>query len=156
MNRSAKIGVGMTSIIMIVVSFCLTFFAVQGVIIANQNKIVCDKRSEYIKEYYEADSKATKVYAGIIEEINNPFTDNVSLINSIQGIDEDIIVKKETDGLLIEYNVEVNDLTDLFIQIKYNEKENNYSINNWETVSHGTQTYNDKLDLWNGSFEYID
>lgn len=150
MKSKNKVGVGLTSIIMIILSFCLTIFAMEGLLTAKNNKRISDARCEHIKEYYSADKTATIMYA----DIKNICIDNCMNTKFISDIladkYDDITTIYELDGVKISYNVEINKESDLYVELKFDDITRDCAVKKWVVKDTSYEQENSPLNVWNG------
>jgi len=133
------IGVGTISLIMIFSVLCLTIFAMLTLSTSNAEKALADRTSSFVKGYYEADSKATKIRAQIYES----YTQGV-FPASIDGVD--ITYEHSGDITVAGYYCKVNDVQDLRVKLRL-EQTGSYVLE-WKTAYSEDWAYDDSLSVW--------
>jgi len=133
------IGVGTISLIMIFSVLCLTIFAMLTLSTANAEKILSDRTSSFVKGYYEADSEATKIKAGIFESYLNG-----TLPDSVRGTD--IEYEVGTDGFLASFTLDVNEVQRFVVKLSI--KGMAIDVLEWRIDSAGDWEYEDSLNVF--------
>jgi len=64
-SGGGSVGVGISSVLMIFIALCLTVFSVLSYLSARADYKLAEKAASATTAYYEADSKAEHIYAGL-------------------------------------------------------------------------------------------
>lgn len=150
-NNGLRINGGISSVILILIVFALSVFAVLSVKSSN-NELNMAKKSVYsVKEYYEADARAEE----ILSRIDKCLATGASL-QEIKAINDSIKIL-ENNGIVenIEYEVLIRDSTRLFVKLDIDHGlETKYSITDWKTEQEVSDEYEIVIpDLWDGDIE---
>ena len=107
---------------------------------SNAEKILSDRTSSFVKGYYEADSKATKIKAQIFDSYSSgQFPDS---------IDDVIITYEHSGGVTVAgYSCQVNDVQNLIVKLKL-EKTGN-TVMEWKTAYSENWETDDSLSVFN-------
>ena len=152
-QKNAGIGVGYVTIMIIFATLCLTVFAVLSFHAAGSNDALNDRAGEYLKEYYEADTRAKEILCRL-DEIADSSRNSLFFAESFEegaGEIEGVSVKNVNGGISAEYSVAINERQNIFVSITLFERNKEYQINVWQT---GTNSFEDEpgLNVWDGTF----
>ena len=118
-KRTAGIGIGYTSIMVIFVIISLTVLAVLSYTASGANQTLNDKSRIYMTEYYSAEVRVDKTIFDINETIDScikdgmfdwTFEDAVKKINGVSVI-------KHTDTFGVAFTEKINDNQQIYIEI---------------------------------------
>lgn len=130
-KREAPPAVGGSSLLVIFAVLCLTIFALLSLSTVQADNRLAEASSEAIKKYYEADTRAELILAGLREG------------TVPEGV--------EQDGTIYRYRCVVSDVQELQVEIQITG--NSYEILRWQLVSTTDWEEDDSLSLWDGSIE---
>ncbi len=150
MSDNAKTGVGFMSIVMVALALCLTIFATQGFMTSRTNRQISEKRCEYLKQYYEADGEAVKLYEQIRAICLDVTASTIDKRMQLTGMENIKSVADNNGKLIICYNVGINDSMDLQVEIENDEINGTVNINKWSVIS-GEDEEEQGLKLWDGT-----
>ena len=140
MNRSG-IGVGSASIVLIFAVLCLTVFSLISLLVAKNNKSLSDTEAALVVGYYEADAKAEKMLAELIEadgHTSGEFTDGE--IWSMWDT--------QTDKEILSYLCPISDDKELYVRVTVG---NGYAdILCWQMMDIGEWEFDASVDVWLG------
>lgn len=178
-NKGLVIHIGGASIMLILLAFVLSTFAVLSIKASNNEFRLAKKTAASVQEYYEADAKAQKVLAYLdalmksvaeeelaeslasaaqscgVEGISNMQIKNKTAIENVQEEEIDVI---EDDFLpqtmVISYEVTIREKTKLYVELEWNEKKEP-KIVLWKVKSEELEGYDMDLEenLWDGKIE---
>ena len=138
-QKMPGVGVGTISLIMIFSVLCLTVFAMLTLSTSNAEKILADKTSSFVKGYYEADSRATKIRAQILESYAEG-----SYPDSVEGVS--IAYEHDDEVTIASYACLVNDVQQLLVELKL---ENDKAVVlQWKTGYSDDWEIDDGMTVW--------
>ena len=142
-QNTRGVGVGTISLVMIFAILCLTVFAMLTLSSSNAEKILADKTSGFVKNYYEADSRAMKIRALVFDSYMGG-----SLPESLDGVE--ITYERDGDFVFASYSCEVDDVQDLIVRLRLGQ--NNDTVLEWRTGYSQNWEFDDSLNVWDGDF----
>ncbi len=159
-KRTAGVGIGYTSVMVIFVIICLTLLAVLSYTASGANQTLNDKSRDYMTEYYAAESKVDKTIFDINETIYSclqdgmfdwTFEDAVSQINGVK-------VFTAPDGFSVTFVTDINDRQQIFTELSvpidpsFSENEN-YTIVKRQVIYTDDGISEGKPEnVWDGNF----
>ena len=139
MNKGG-IGVGSASIVLVFAVLCLTVFSLITLVVARNDKSLADAEAELVKSYYEADTKAERILAEILEAGAIPET--------AQGIEIQTGWDRERETDVASYICPLSDQKELYVKVAI--FDDSVDIISWQMLDIGTWETDDTLDLWLG------
>ena len=143
---------------MIFAVLCLTVFAVLTLSTSNAEKALADRTASFVAEYYQADTKATKIKARIFDAYQNGLfpgrgladsrvADDLTLVAYSNGA-LDIAVRFEGERVYVNYSCEINEVQDLFVSLKL--EGGDVDVLEWRTVYSREWEIDDGIFVWDG------
>lgn len=138
MEREWKVSMGASSLLMVIVIFALTIFAVLSVQASSQDLLLAKKTREQVQSYYEADTTAEHLLRQITLVLEHYYNDKSGIALKVQL--QEIVAKRGTVEArndkrgTISYSVAMREGTYLQVQILYNmeaESKPYYNITKW-------------------------
>lgn len=135
--------IGGPTLLMVFVILCINIFAVISYMSALRDYNLSEKSAEMITNYYEADTKATKVLSDIASDI----VLNLEHINKDKDINEFTILD-EADTRIVKYKVPIKKDIVLSVIAEFPKNSNKYRILEWKMINNKLIEENDNiLDL---------
>jgi hypothetical protein len=150
------VGVGTVSLVMIFAVLCLTVFAMLTLSTSNAEKSLAERTAAFVTDYYEADTKATKIRAEILDAHRSGFFDPqdenfeiISVQNVIDGVE--FLYERSGDDIFVTYSCEVNDVLNLSVKLRLFEDRD--IVLEWNTVHSQEWEMGDGFIVWDGEVE---
>jgi len=148
------VGVGTVSLVMIFAVLCLTVFAILTLSTSTAEKVMAERTASFVSGYYEADTKATKIRASILDFQRNGFFDSLrnenpdgtAMQSVIDGVE--LIVERSADGIFVSYSCEINEVLDLSVKLRLVGDAD--VVLGWRTVHTRDWDMDDGLLVWDG------
>ncbi len=153
MNKRAKTGIGLTSIMLILIAFGITIFAVQGYMAARNNLAVTEERVEYTKKYYAADKVANEIRCmadNTYLECNDAKKTEDEFIMDLKNNNEISDAYKEDNKVFVTYKVSINDDANLCVILNYEDSQKCSEVKCWKVVNKEMNIDDKPLKLWDG------
>lgn len=171
-KKGLVFNVGTSSILVILLSFVLSVFALMSIRASNSEQVLAEKTGNSVKEYYTADRKAE--YAVCFIDVMLKSMDVEFLEDSIASLEyskdedladiENVTVQLEDDATFSEeakkeigtvsFSVLVREECYLNVELAiYSDKS--YDINKWNTTQTAAGIYelDDGMELWDGNVQ---
>lgn len=141
MKKEVKVkwNVGMSLVILVIVIFTLSVFAVLSVKASNSDLVLAKKTREDMQSYYKADMEAERLLMQIDQVLKNYYDDLSGLALKVQlqeRIGDMGKVAAKTDKIgKITYRVSINTYAELEVAIDYDiepDREKYYNITKWK------------------------
>lgn len=141
MKKEVKVkwNVGMSLVILVIVIFTLSVFAVLSVKASNSDLVLAKKTREDMQSYYKADMEAERLLMQIDQILKNYYDDLSGLALKVQlqeRIGDMGKVDAKTDKIgKITYRVPINTYAELEVAIDYDiepDREKYYNITKWK------------------------
>lgn len=171
-NKGMIINVGSASIMLVLLVFILSTFAVLSIKASNHELRLAQKTGISVAEYYDADSKAQKVLAQIDQILNGE--DKNQIVSKLKNLKseglkeinvygeeekEPIIITDEepTEDQItkvegITYKIAMRGEAVLSVSLEVDEKKNAH-VSSWKTIPQPMEGYNigfETENLWDG------
>ena len=150
--RGSGLGVGYVSVMMIFAVVCLTLFAVLSFRAAKSNDAFNERSGDFLKQYYEADSKAKEILAQL-DECANSAVNSGFFADSFEfyaGESDGVKVTPAMGGIRAEYSVPINDTRELFVRVTFKES-GGYDIGLWQSKSSAADGDDSHINVWDGN-----
>lgn len=155
-KQEYKMNVGGSSIILIIVVFALSIFAVLSIKASNSDLVLAKKTRATMDQYYAADGKAEER----LSEISQVLYDNdtvASLETSLKEVSEELIHKSSsnTQGT-IGYSIPINDYASLQVELTYDLENPDaiVDITTWKVNQEDIGEYDfSDFQFWDGTLE---
>lgn len=148
-DKNNRMCIGSASVILVLVVFALTVFAVLSIRTSYHEYKMSEKTRDAVTEYYTADSKAEKLLAKLSGILYNYNTQNkkADLEQEFEKIDEVTNVSLE-EGTL-NYEIPVNKASFLDVELDFNLSSNNpyFIIHSWKVVSSNQDESDGQIEL---------
>ena len=141
MNKGSGIGVGSASIVLVFAVLCLTVFSLITFVVAGNNKVLADNEAKLVTGFYEAEAKAERILAEIIE--------TKTLSGSILGVDISSMWAMEMDADIVSFACPVSDSKSLYVDVAI--YTDSFDVLCWRMRDNGEWETDDSLNLWFGS-----
>jgi len=152
-----RFNIGGASIILILIVFALTVFAILSIKASYHELKLAQKTKEAVEEYYIADSTAED----LIKEVNTILDANKNkstYTTELEWFDE----LKAIEGLkdlwfhnnILSYEVYIGEYGVLQVQLELNDRtdyKNGIEVLSWKMVAHEQSNYGESLNLWEGN-----
>ena len=129
-------GVGTSSLLMILIVLCMTILATLSYLNVRNNTKLYNEKEKMIKEYYQADGNAIKIYANIDKILYDSYINasNTTYFAECQSVLIENGYNLEAD--VISYEVVINDSHTLIVklQILPYGSEKRLAIVEWKMV----------------------
>lgn len=126
-------GVGVASILLIVVMLCMTVFASLSLLTAKNDATLTEKTVAYTRAYYTADAHAQRIIA-----------DAAAALASGAALPTEIA----QEGDMLSFSVPVNDTAAIFVTL-HTESNSKLIVDNYGVNATQTQIVEDEpLNLW--------
>ncbi len=149
-SKEYHMNIGGASIILLLVVFALTVFAVLSVRASYHEMKLADKTREYIEAYYSADAKAEEIYRSICLGWAdcNPSGDFMLTANEVINTSEYHELMRITNGTLC-YTVPVDENRNINVQLT--PDDDGLKITSWRLSEYESELYfeDDEL-IWDG------
>ncbi|MBQ2092761.1 MAG: hypothetical protein II473_06230 [Clostridia bacterium] len=146
-RRPSGINIGSASIIMVFSVLCLTIFAVLTFITANHEYKLADKSAEYVKAYYDADTRAV-ITEGKIREIIADSGSVSGAAEAVNSADIGVTATIEGDGCRFAYAQKMDENQELQVELLYGDGE--LVTEKWELVNVADWSADGEIHLWDG------
>ena len=143
MNKGGGIGVGSASIVLVFAVLCLTVFSLITFVVAGNTKNLADNEAKLVTSYYEAETLAEKVLAGILEADFVPA--------EVLGVEIVSAWDWGLDAELVRYSCPISDNKSLYVDLTVNE--GSYSILGWRMRDINDWEADFSMDVWLGPDE---
>lgn len=146
-RRTSGINIGSASIIMVFSVLCLTIFAVLTFITANNEYKLANKSADYVKAYYDADTRAV-ITEGKIREI---IAENGSIAGAAEAVnnaDLGVTATLDGDGCRFVYAQTQDENQELQVELLYTGGE--LRTLKWELVNVADWSADGEIHLWDG------
>lgn len=142
----------MISIFLIFIGLSLTCFCVLAFLSANIDKKYTDKRCEETTKYYKGDKEARAKLKEIDEIVTTSMSEGIprELIVEQLGEIDDVKANIESDGIKVEYQVDIDENKGIDICLKF-DREGKYEITKWKTSASSELVTDAPLNLWDGN-----
>lgn len=148
--KTANLGVGYTSIMIIFALVCLVIFAVLSLKAASSDKALNERSGEFLKEYYTADNAAKQKLCEL-DEIAFNARESEFFAETFQESAEgkDVSIRMIQNGCIADYTVPVNERQELAVSIVF-RRSGGFEITRWQcrTLS---STNDEHLNVWDGN-----
>ncbi len=121
-------GVGICSLLTVILVLCLSIFAALCLSSANAEKRLSESYAQSIEAYYSAENEAELILASLRQ---GQLPEGVTL-----------------DGEIYTYSCEISEGRSLYVAVKITDGE--YEIINWQGINDSSWESDDSLDLWEG------
>lgn len=140
-GKTRGTGIGGTSLILIFAVLCLTIFALLTLSTARANQTLAEKSADFSKEYYQADSRAVQILAGIRKGAE---TDEIP--QEIDGV----AITETMDGgsRRISYACPLNDMQAISVELE--QKGTEYTVISWKLVQTAQWEADGSFSVWDG------
>lgn len=150
-SREIKVNIGGASVILIILVFALSVFAVLSIKASYNEWRLAQKTEDAVRKYYAADGRASEILADLHKIINQKV--ETDLLENMEEADSVTSVVELGDGQFkVSYQVPINDKSDLNVSvILYN---GGYNITEWQVAAKELEGYDTDLDsqnLWDGT-----
>ncbi len=148
--KTANLGVGYTSIMIIFALVCLVIFAVLSLKAATSDTALNERSGQYLKEYYIADN-AAKQKLSELDELSYKARESEFFAEAFQELADGKTAEIRTvrDGCSVEYSVPVNERQELSVSITF-KASGGYEINRWQCRTLSSEN-DDHLHVWDGN-----
>lgn len=151
-NKSTGFGVGIPSIINIMIILCLTTFALLCFSSSRQNLRYAERAAEYAKQNSEAESKATQILSQIdlclLKADNSNYAEGVYDIEKIEGT----TVTFRPDCYKVTFStfcgIDRTFCVELLVPLKPSSER--YRIVKWHTELKSLGIDNNNQNIWDG------
>lgn len=171
-RKGLVFNVGTSSILVILLSFVLSVFALMSIRASNSEQVLAEKTGNSVKEYYAADRKAEYTVASIDAILKN--TEVAYLEDAMEAIAyskdeeltgvENVTVKLEKDAAFsdsakkeigtVSFECMVREECYLNVELTiYSDRS--YEVSKWNTTQNTAGVYEleDGVELWDGNVE---
>lgn len=141
MKKEVKVkwNVGMSLVILVIVIFTLSVFAVLSVKASNSDLVLAKKTREDMQSYYKADMEAERLLMQIDQILKNYYDDLSGLALKVQlqeriGDMGKVVAKTDKIGE-ITYQIPINKYAELEVALRYDiepDREKYYNITKWK------------------------
>jgi hypothetical protein len=157
--REFKVNIGISSIILIVLVFALSAFAILSMKASNNEWKLAQRTAVSVSDYYQADTAAEEVLSKIDVVLQRSSEDE--LYHKLRNMSDltKIGVNKKGIPQLVYYQVPVNKNADLKVKLTIQEQNNGrfqYQIQSWNMVNKNKTDNSVNIEdnnLWNGKIE---
>lgn len=152
-TRKIGMGVGYVSVMLVFAVICLTIFAVLSFKAAISTDSFNDRSSEFMKQYYAADTEAKKTLSQLNDCAYNAKTSGFfedSFAESAQNI-EGVNVRAVQNGISVSYTVAINDSQELYVNVVF-DWNGEFRIAQWKSCNIYEDDSNSHLGVWDGTF----
>ncbi len=155
-KQEFKINVGGSSIILIIVVFALSIFAVLSIKASNSDLVLAKKTREAISQYYHADSDAEEFMSEL--DLLLQERDSKLLHTELEAMNGYARVNEESDTIgTISYSCAINDYATLEVELAYDLAKAEgplYDIRNWKINQKAVGEYDfSNFQFWDGTIE---
>lgn len=159
-KASHRLNIGGASIILILLVFALTVFAVLSIRTSYHELKLAEKTRDSVEAYYNADSKAEETLMLLDDKLavfyaNGTEVDLKELYSELLKV-EGVTEITEQDKL-VNYEVNINDSSILKVKLKLDLTMNNnpaFAVESWKMVTAEQGSYDtDEIDIWDGTIE---
>lgn len=150
--RGLGLGVGYVSVMIIFAAVCLTLFAVLSFRAAKSNDAFNERSGDFLKQYYEADSKAKEILAQL-DECANSAVNSGFFADSFEfsaGEIEGVRVTPAMGGIRAEYSVQINETRELAVRVTFKES-GGYDIGLWQSKATAENGDDSHINVWDGN-----
>ena len=153
-SRSAGMGVGYVSVMLIFAVICLTIFAVLSFKAALSNKTLNERSGEFLKQYYLADTAAKETLAEINDRAGevkgSPFFEEefIDALGEIDGVS----AESKNGGVAVSFTSPINERQEIAAELLF-PSDGNYTVNKWQSCTMGDwDNTNSDIHVWDGTF----
>ena len=132
------IGVGSASVILVFSVLCLTVFSLITYLVSGNDKALVDAEARLITGYYEADTLAERILAGIIGAGDIP--------EAMFGVGIEAGHDYETGAATASYLCPVSDSKALYVKLI--AQDNSYRVLSWKMVDTDEWEFDGSLNVW--------
>lgn len=153
-KKDLKMNIGGGSVILILLIFALSTFAVLSIKASSNELGLAKKTATAIQGYYKADTRATEILAQIAGMIHTFSLEELeSQLLEMDEITEVYFV--DDKSMQIGYEIEINENAILQVSIIASENHS-YKITKWKTIQSDNNEYEfgfEMENLWDGNTE---
>ncbi len=148
--KTANLGVGYTSIMIIFALVCLVIFAVLSLKAASSDEALNERSGEYLKEYYIADNIAKQKLCEL-DELSYKARETEFFTEAFQELAEDksVEIRIVRDGCSADYSVPINERQELSVSVTF-KASGEYEIDRWQCRTLFSEK-DDHLHVWDGN-----
>ena len=140
MNRG---GMGSASIVLVFAVLCLSIFTMISYISARAEESLINTEVDLVKNFYEADTLAVQILDNILSSGATP--EEIFGVEITSYWDMDLWAER------VSFIIPVSAINDLYVAVAISE--NLYEILTWRMYKTGEWEADDRLDVWQGSFD---
>lgn len=143
-QKSPKISVGITSLVVILTVLCLTIFSVMTLSTALNEKRLSEKSAIALKNYYQAEKYCSKIANDI-----GRIWDKKGSVSELQdfAIENNLDCKLEENEIYFFYHYPVDENQDLFVMLCVGDK---FEIRRWSVQATKEWSVDQSLQVWDG------
>jgi len=153
-RKYSGVGVGSTSIIMILVVLCLTTFSILSYSSSRVGEKFAKKSKTFTALYYLADKNANTTLSKIDGVLFESSGDNIGYGDGVLSLDKiaGVSVLEKTNCYIVNFNSTISDsrMISVELEIPLNPSNERYKITKWLATSVGIEYEDDIPDLWDG------
>ena len=154
-KREFKLNIGAATIILVIVVFALSVFAVLSIKASNTDLILAKRMRDSIQNYYEADGKAELLHKKICEVMRNASEEKVEEIR--QELPEICMEHPSQKEVIISYAVPVGQTASLEVVLSYYLEDKKGwigTVTQWKVIPQEMGEYEfSGFEFWDGTLE---
>ena len=145
MNKGGM-GVGSASIVLVFAVLCLTVFSLITYVVASNDKALVVAEARLVTGFYKADALSEQIIAEIL--------DSESIPPVVHGVNIENEWDMYLDAEIVEFTCPVSEKKALYVRVAV--YENSHDVLSWQLYDTDQWDFNDRLNVWPGSFDGID
>ncbi len=156
-NKEYHMNIGGASIILLLVVFSLSIFAVLSIRSSYHELKLAQKTQEAVEAYYNADTRAEVIYNNIQNVISDLQAQGVQkpamdVIASQPEISDDVYYDVFSDYLTYSVSLDYNKDINVCLSVDYSQNDvSNLKIISWRVINLSDDVFDsNEVDLWDG------
>ncbi len=141
-NKFSISGIGVVSLLLLFAVLSLSVFVLLTLSTAQSEQTLCRKAAQAVSDYYQADSQATVVLAGLLQQ------NKTGTLQSFTYQEIPISVTETSDGQSATYRcpVDAGQVLTVCVQIT----SDTYQITQWQVEDISSWQNDDRIPVWDG------